>query len=171
MFPVSGDTNSVTLVFATPPVILYQFRLRLNLVGPYSDMPQSRGICGHKRGDWDTHSKCLSCCGCSRLVPCVISALWASDTWTIAESRRAHRSRRGTRSPLSIGSASSHRSRELSGDIRPLFESPVRVTLRVPLTRPMIAPRALALSPRVGSGFRNSLRARRRLCQALILTW
>ncbi len=91
-------------------------------------MPQSRGSCGHKRGDWDTHSKCLSCCGCSRLAPCPISALWASDIWAIAESRRAHRSRRGTRSPLSVGSSGSHRSRELSGDIRPLFESPVRVT-------------------------------------------
>ncbi len=92
-------------------------------------MPQSRGLCGHKRSDWDTHSKCLSCCGCSRLAPCVISALWASDTWTIAESRRAHRSRRGTRSPLSIGSASSHRSRGIyQGIFGPFLSPPVRVT-------------------------------------------
>ena len=63
---------------------------------------QASGRCGHRKAHWDTHPKCLSCCGCSSDAPCAVSQLWSEDTWAAASRRRRHASRgKRQRSPSS----------------------------------------------------------------------
>ncbi len=84
-------------------------------------MVQTTGACGHRRSDWDNHTTCLSCCGCSRQNPCNISGAWPEETWDLAESRRSYQSRK---------KRSASKESDLHPGIRPLFEdSPSRENL------------------------------------------
>ena len=57
-------------------------------------MPQIRGkVCNHRKGDWDSHESCLSCCGCTKSSPCAKSITWSQEVWKQAASRRTHASR------------------------------------------------------------------------------
>jgi hypothetical protein len=55
---------------------------------------QPTGSCGHKKAFWDSHSKCLACCGCSVEQPCNTSGNWDDATWKLASARRTYASRK-----------------------------------------------------------------------------
>ena len=39
-------------------------------------MSQTRGSCGHLKGNYDNHSSCLNCTGCFRSSCCSVCQLW-----------------------------------------------------------------------------------------------
>ncbi len=43
---------------------------------------QNKGLCGHWMSALDNHGEyCCVCCGCSKINPCFVSALWGETTW------------------------------------------------------------------------------------------
>ena len=57
-------------------------------------MPQLRGLCGHVKGEWDSHRSCMSCTGCSPSGKCSFCQGWSSATWRKAMNRRTFQSRK-----------------------------------------------------------------------------
>ena len=56
-------------------------------------MPQTRGSCGHLKGNYDSHFSCLNCSGCSRFNCCAVCHCWSDSTWDLVGKRRSFRSR------------------------------------------------------------------------------
>ncbi len=85
-------------------VLIKNCRVLLTLSPPNMQPGQKRCLCGHVTAEWDTHvTKCRSCCGCSRLLPCGISKAWSPEMWEKVESARTHVSRRGKSSKTGAG--------------------------------------------------------------------
>ena len=55
-------------------------------------MSQVRGICGHLKGKYDSHSSCLNCSAYSRFNRCVECHSWADSI--LADKRRSFRGRK-----------------------------------------------------------------------------
>ena len=43
------------------------------------------GSCGHSKGSWDNHHKCIVCAKCTRNNPCEMCCSWPPATWNLAE--------------------------------------------------------------------------------------
>ena len=56
-------------------------------------MPQTRGSCGHLKGDYDNHPSCINCCGCYRFHGCSVCNLWFDATWTLINRRQLYGNR------------------------------------------------------------------------------
>ena len=56
-------------------------------------MSQTRGSCGHLKGNYDNHSSCLNCTGCFR-SSCSVCLLWPDSTWSLVSKRRRYSDRR-----------------------------------------------------------------------------
>ena len=56
-------------------------------------MPQTRGSCGHLKGDYDNHSSCINCCGCYRFQGCSVCNFWSDATRTLISRRRLYGNR------------------------------------------------------------------------------
>ena len=57
-------------------------------------MSQTRGSCGHIKGNYDNHSSCLNCTGCFRSSCCSVCLLWPDSTWSLVSKRRRFSDRR-----------------------------------------------------------------------------
>ena len=57
-------------------------------------MSQTRGSCGHLKGNYDNHSSCLNCTGCFRSSCCSVCLLWPDSTWSLVSKRRRFSDRR-----------------------------------------------------------------------------
>ena len=57
-------------------------------------MSQTRGSCGHLKGNYDNHSSCLNCTGCFRSSCCSVCLLWPNSTWSLVSKRRRFSDRR-----------------------------------------------------------------------------
>ena len=57
-------------------------------------MSQTRGSCGHLKGNYDNHSSCLNCTGCFRSSCCSVCLLWPDLTWSLVSKRRRFSDRR-----------------------------------------------------------------------------
>ena len=57
-------------------------------------MSQTRGSCGHLKGNYDNHSSCLNCTGCFRSSCCSVCLLWRDSTWSLVSKRRRFSDRR-----------------------------------------------------------------------------
>ncbi len=62
------------------------------------------GACGHKKGKYDNHVRCLRCHGCSRDTVCDTCALWSSQTWDLAGKSRTYAKRKASSSGSTSGS-------------------------------------------------------------------
>ena len=51
-------------------------------------MSQTRGSCGHLKGNYDNHSSSLNCTGCFRSSCCSVWLLWPDSTWSLVSKRR-----------------------------------------------------------------------------------
>ena len=57
-------------------------------------MSQTRGLCGHLKGNYDNHSSCINCSGCFRSSCCSVCLLWPDSTWSLVSKRRRFSDRR-----------------------------------------------------------------------------
>ena len=57
-------------------------------------MSQTRGSCGHVKGNYDNHSSCLNCTGCFRSSCCSVCLLWPDSTWSLVSKRPRFSDRR-----------------------------------------------------------------------------
>ena len=57
-------------------------------------MSQTRGSCGHLKGNYDNHSSCLNCTGCFRSSCCSVCLLWPDSTWSLVSKRLRFSDRR-----------------------------------------------------------------------------
>ena len=57
-------------------------------------MSQTRGSCGHLKGNYDNHSSCLNCTGCFRSSCCSVCLLWPDSTWSLVSKHRRFSDRR-----------------------------------------------------------------------------
>ena len=57
-------------------------------------MSQTRGLCGHIKGNYDNHSSCLNCTGCFRSSCCSVCLFWPDSTWSLVSKRRRFSDRR-----------------------------------------------------------------------------
>ena len=57
-------------------------------------MSQTRGSCGHLKGNYDNHSSCLNCTGCFRSSCCSVCLLGPDSTWSLVSKRRRFSDRR-----------------------------------------------------------------------------
>ena len=57
-------------------------------------MSQTRGSCGHLKGNYDNHSSCLNCTGCFRSSCCSVCLLWPDSTWSLVSKRQRFSDRR-----------------------------------------------------------------------------
>ena len=51
-------------------------------------MSQTRGSCGHLKGNYDNHSSCLNCTGFFRSSCCSVCLLWPDSTWSLMSKHR-----------------------------------------------------------------------------------
>ena len=85
------------------------------------------GSCGHTKGPWDNHHKCLVCAKCTRSNTCETCCVWTPATWKMAESRTSVPVRTGKKDPdLGLSSSSSVSGRgslaPMQGDSRSVSE-------------------------------------------------
>jgi hypothetical protein len=76
------------------------------------------GLCGHGKIRLDNHERCLTCCGCSRSVPCSVSKEWKGSTWETVEKKRSSakgKKKAVSRQVASMFSSDSSESEDLSG--------------------------------------------------------
>ena len=57
-------------------------------------MSQTRGSCGHLKGNYDNKSSCLNCTGCFRSSCCSVCLLWPDSTWSLVSKRLRFSDRR-----------------------------------------------------------------------------
>ncbi len=67
---------------------------------------QVAGVCGHRKGVYDTHPDCLKCSGCTRQRKCRFCDAWTAQDWESVALARTHASRKksGRSSSWSIAS-------------------------------------------------------------------
>ena len=51
-------------------------------------MSQTRGSCGHLKGNYGNHSSCQNCTGCFRSSCCSVCLLWPDSTWSLVSKRQ-----------------------------------------------------------------------------------
>ena len=59
-------------------------------------MSQTRGVCGHLKGSFDTHPPSLSCSKCTYDRQCEVCSIWPLDIWHLAKARRTFKSKHKT---------------------------------------------------------------------------
>ena len=57
-------------------------------------MSQTRGSCGHLKGNYGNHSSCQNCTGCFRSSCCSVCLLWPDSTWSLVSKRQRFSDRR-----------------------------------------------------------------------------
>ena len=107
-------------------------------------MSQTRGSCGHLKGNYDNHSSCLNCTGCFRSSCCSVCLLWPDLTWSLVSKRRRFSDRR------KMGKRRRKRRKQRKGRIPPLgilpVQDPVLNRLLCKRTHPGLPPTVMMMT-------------------------